>query len=232
MSNVTRLDRFKDIRDTMNWRDAAITQIDRFRQFAEGLGMPWDAVGRHTSKSIALPVIRITCGDKDIYIRDNFHDLNVCVVSPNPITTPLNAMFAGVLEPRNWDWYLGEIAKCRGYSWREWSDDQMETPGLLALSDDAPDYMVKKPETKRRWRARMTDPAWWGHDWSSGSKITWEGAFGPDATLWVQYHPFMQGIEPLVPSGANEPYKPGCRNFALALGDLEQVKALITRLAP
>ena len=120
------------------------------------------------------------------------------------------------------------VSKARNYSWREWTDEQMNTPGLLALSDDAPSYMVKRPDEKARWVRRMTDPAWY-RDWSS-DKLVWEGEFGPGVTMWVQDHPFMQGIEALVPSWATKPYEPGCRGFALALSDLDQAQNLVQKL--
>lgn len=226
------LNSFKSIPDEMLWKGSAIAQIDQFRQFAETLGFPWEVAGQHRSKSIDLPVIRIDCGGGlKVYLRDNFHDLNFCVVSDakQPITTPMSVLFDGVLEPRSWDWYLEQVSRCRNYSWREWTDEQMDTPGLLALTDDAPWYSVKKPEEKARWRRRMTDPAWFRHDWSSG-QIVWEGEFGPGVTMWVQVHPFLEGIGHLVPSSATEPYKPGCSGFALALSNLDQATTLIQRL--
>jgi hypothetical protein len=228
-SNVI-LDSYKGIPDQMIWREAAIQQIEQFRLFTETLGSPWDVVGHHTSKSIQLPVICIVCGDMKVYLRDNFHDINLCVVSEKPITTPMSVLFDGVLEPLSWDWYLAQVAKCRGYSWREWTDEQMDTPGLLTFSNDAvPSYMAKQPSQKARWIHRMTSPAWYREDWSSNT-IVWEGEDGPGATLWVQSHPFMQGIETLVPKSASQPYKPGCCGFALALPSLDDARKLMMKL--
>jgi hypothetical protein len=229
MTNSNDLDDFRNIPDRMTWKAAALDQIEKFRQFAEQLGFPWEVAGSHTSKSICLPVIRINCKDMEVYLRDNFHDLNLCVVAKQPIRTPLSVLFEGVLEPFGWDWYLEQVTRCRNYSWSGWTDEQMDMPGLLCLTNDAPAYAVKRPEVKARWCKRLTDPAWYRHDWSSG-QITWEGEFGPGVVLWVQNHPFMQGIAELVPSSASQPYKPGCTEFALALPGLDQARNLIQRL--
>lgn len=231
MSSVA-LDKFKDIPNQMLWREGGLRQIEQFRSFAEALGFPWDVVGHHTSKSIKLPVIRITCGSLNIYLRDNFHDINVCVVgdAKQPITIPMSVLFDGILPTLTWDWYLDQVSKCRNYSWREWTDEQMNTPGLLALSDDAPSYAVKEIGVKARWVRRMTDPAWFG-DWSRG-QILWDGEFGPGVTLRIQDHPFLEGISELIPlKGVYKPYKPGCHSFALALYDMEQATNLIKRLS-
>jgi len=229
VSNETALNAFREIPETMLWRDSALHQIDGFRQLTRGLGFPWEVVGHHTSKSIRIPVIRITCGDTKVYLRDNFHDINVCMVSKSPFTTPLSVLFDGILKPLDWTWYLSEIARCRGYSWREWTDEQMDTPGLLALSDDAPWYTAKRLDEKARWAKRMTDPEWWSKDWASGA-ICWEGKFGPGARLWIQVHPFLEGISKVVPASATKPYEPGCKGFAIAVGNLEQVEGLIKKM--
>lgn len=228
MSDMT-LASFEEIPDQMLWEGAALAQIEQFRLFAEELGFPWAAVGHHTSKSIPLPVIRILCGDITVYLRDNFHDLNICVVATKPINLPLSVLFDGVLEPLSWDWYLEEVRKAREYSWRGWTNEQMDAPGLLALSDTAPTYMVKTLKEKARWVKRLTDPEWYSSDWSSGT-ITWEGEFGPGTTMWVLRHPYMEGIGRLVPQSAAKPYAPGCKGFALALYDLGHVANLIQRL--
>jgi len=229
MSNETTLSTFRDIPDRMLWKAAALQQIKGFRQFADSLGVPWAVAGQHTSKSIKLPVLHITYEGAEIYLRDNFYDINICVVSEKPITTPLPVLFDGVLTPRDWEWYLGEIKRTREYSWREWTDEQMDTPGLLALTDDATSYAIKTAEEKARWTRRMVDPAWHGKDWAGGA-LAWEGEFGPAVALWLQDHPFLEGISNLVPRSAVGFYKPGCTGFALALHSLEQAGKITKRL--
>ena len=223
------LDSFQNIHNSMTWKGAALQQVNEFRALLEDLGFQWEIVGHHTSKSIRLPVICISHGETKIYLRDNFHDINICVVSKMRLKMQLSALLDGVLEPKDWEWYLNEIARARGYSWKEWSDEQMNTPGLLALSDDTPWYSIKKPDEKKRWAKRMTDPEWWGKDWAGG-EICWEGRFGPDAHLWIQYHAYLEGIEGIVPRSATGPYKRGCKGFAFAVFRLEQAKELIKKV--
>ena len=226
----TKLDTFKDIPDEMLWKGNALDQIEEFKKLAKSLGLHWATVGYHTSKSIPLPVVRFSTRNAQVYVRDNFYDINVCVVSKKPITTPLSVLFDGIITPPEpWDWYLNEISRCRGYSWREWTDEQMDDPNLLSLSPDAPWYMVRKLEEKAAWIKRMTDPTWYGMQWSGGV-ISWEGDFGPDAKLYVQHHAYLEGILELVPKTAVEPYKPGCMGFAIALENLTEAEALIQRL--
>jgi hypothetical protein len=229
VSSNAKLHSFKRIHDGMLWKGVALQQIDQFRLFAEELEFPWAAVGHHTSKSIALPVIRIAMPGMMVYLRDNFHDINLCVVADAPLTTPVSVLFEGVLEPLSWDWYLEQVERCQNYSWKDWTNEQMSAPDLLCLSNDDPWYKVKKPETKARWAKRMTDPAWFRHDWSS-STIVWEGDFGPGVTMWVLDHAYLEGISGLVPPSAAQPYEPGCSRFALALSNLDQATLCIQRL--
>lgn len=231
MSNeaAARLNVFRNVPNNMLWKGATLQQVNRLQQLAETLGFQWDVVGHHTSKSIPLPVVRLSHEGMAFYLRDNFYDINLCVVAEERLTTPLSVLFEGILKPLDWEWYLREVARARNYSWKGWTDEQMDTPGLLALSDDAPWHSVKSPEEKTRWLRRMTDPAWYSKDWSSG-KVVWDGVFGPGTKLWIQDHPFMQGIGEHVPESATHPYETGCKGFALALADLEQTEKFIKRL--
>lgn len=230
------LQKFRDIRKEMRWRDAALEQIDQFEKLADKFEVYPVAVGSHTSKSIELPVIELTIGNFRFLIRDNFHDLNVCVQTLGnygPVTLPLQELFEGILKPLDWDWYLGEIARCRGYSWKEWTDEEMDDPKILEVfttrKDGTQVDWKNSPEKKARWIKRLTDPEWYAHDWSSGG-LTWDGTFGPGVTLYNQQHPYAEGISALVPSEALKPYAPGKSCFALALDSFEQVELLIRRL--
>lgn len=229
MSSFAPLNAFTDIPDRMLWKDAARSQLEGFKQLVTKLGLLWEVVSDHTSKSVRLPVIRITCGNMGVYIH-NFHDINVCVVAREPIDIPLSTLFEDILVPRDWDWYLGEVAKCRGYSWKGWEDREMNSPGTLSPYRDAPDHMRKSAEVKARWAERLFHPEWYHNDWTSG-RICWEGEFGPGATLWVQNHAFLEGISKVVPHTAQRPYELGCSGFALAVASLEQVEKLVKRLA-
>jgi hypothetical protein len=75
----------------------------------------------------------------------------------------------------------------------------------------------------------MTDPSWYKHDWSSAT-ITWEGEFGPEAKLFVQQHPFAEGISGIVSPSALQPYQPGRKEFTLALNNMEQAETIIRRV--
>lgn len=226
---MKKLDDFADISPTMHWRGAAIAQIEKFKQFCDDLDLPYEVVGSHSSKSIQLPVIRIACPGFNAFLRDNFYDINICVVAQKSINLSFSALFDGIHEQKSWEWYIEEIARARSYSWREWTDEQMDDPTLLKLEPDAPSYMCKSEGEKLRWINRLSDPAWYFNDWSR-STICCDGEFGPGAELWTQGHPFMQGIENLVSEDASKPYAPNCKEFALAVGHLTQASVLIKRL--
>ena len=230
MSNGTTLGKFQNIPDRMLWKGAALRQIEEFKALAAGLGFPWQIVGSHTSKSIQLPVLRISIGGAEVYVRDNFYDSNVCVIAEQPIEISLSVLFEDILVPKDWAWYQKEIRRARNYSWREWTDEQMDDPLILTLDSDAPSYMLKSAPEKVAWLKRMTDPTWYSKNWSSGT-VTWDGDFGPDTVLWIQCRGGLEGISSLVPNEFQKPYIPGCTGFATALFNMELVEPFITRLS-
>lgn len=221
-------DMARSVPGNMRWGPAAAQQFTHLRLFSEALGLPWDVVGSHTSKSIKLPVLRFSCSGAEVYLRDNFHDVNICVVAEAPITVSFRGLFEGILTPQDWDWYLTQIARCRNYSWAGWTDEEMDLPGLIALSNETPSYAVKSLREKARWAKRMTDPEWFYCDWSSDA-ISCEGEFGPGAQLWVQPHPYLEGISELATAEAAKPYTPGCKGFAISLNGLGEAEALLRR---
>lgn len=225
--------------DQMIWKGAAAGQVERFAELAGRLELPAQVVSTHSSKSIKLPVVMFEHGGKKFYVRDNFHDYNLCVVSDQPFILSVSEMLEGVQESHSWEWYLEQMAQCRGYTWRCWTDEEIADPRILRVFKVHPNHKDNpnakaqwwdvRGDLKDRWLKRMTDPEWYVKDWSSGG-ISWDGEFGPGVKIFVQSHPYMQGIEEVVPHGASEPYKPGCKHFALALGSIEQVEAVIRKL--
>lgn len=223
------LNRFRKIRDDMIWKQSALDQLTEFEALAYRLKSDLEVVGAHTSKSIRLPVICLTLNGNRFFLRDNFHDVNLCVLAAEPVRLPLSAMFEKVLQPHDWDWYMAEVAGARGCSWREWTDEQMDDPNLLKLSADAPGYTAKSKGEKERWIRRFSDPEWYGRDWSS-AVLCWDGEFGPGVTMYGQSHPFAEGISGLVPPGALKPYAPGKSQFGLAIGDCKAAERMIRRI--
>lgn len=231
------LDDFANINDKMIWKNAALDQIKQFKALAERLCVVPEVVGSHHSKSIELPVVRLEINGKAILLRDNFYDVNVCVVSPEPIELSLHGIFEGVLKELDWDWYLGEIARCRGYTWDYFTDEEMEDPRILRVfklhkhgkPGDEPTEWNVRADQKDRWLKRMTCPEWWEKDWA-GNKLCWDGAFGPGVRMFAQPHPFMQGIDAVASAGASQPYHLGCKMFSLAVGDMETSEKIIRRV--
>jgi len=231
------LNEFRNIKDTMCWKEAALTQLKGFEDLAERLGIALHIVGSHVSKSIRLPVVELQINNDIFFLRDNFGDVNLCVRAENPIDLPLADLLQEACQECDWNWYLSQIAKCRGYTWEYFTDEEMDDPVILHVykkhkmepTGKKMDWSVLRDE-KDRWLKRMTDPSWFCHNWSSGT-ICWEGEFGPEAKLFVQYHPYAEGIRYLVPACALKPYVRGTRDFALALDSLESAELIIRRVS-
>jgi hypothetical protein len=118
--------------------------------------------------------------------------------------------------------------------WWKFTDEEMDDPQVLCVKTPSPrsgDMLEWKvyPEQKTLWFKRMTDPEWWSKDWSDGT-LCWNGEFGPGVKIFVQNHPYLQGISVLVPKESKEFYQPGKSEFAFAVGDLEAAELVIRRI--
>lgn len=231
--HIFGMERFKDITSQMIWRGSALAQIDRFEEILAALGsrlrFQAEVVSSHRSKSIDLPVIQVTTDAGSFVLRDNFNDVNIMATLKSPATLPLAEFFAGLQEPRTWDWYLTEIERARNYSWRAWTDEEMNDPRILRVRDKRPGvdlWWTKPPEEKDRWAARMSNPAWYSRDWSSG-ELTWDGSFGPGVLLFVQGHAFGEGINVTT---SNRKYLRGLSDFIIAVDSLQTAGSMIERL--
>lgn len=233
------LEGFKQIDDTMLWKKSALYQIEEFEAMAKRLGVELKVPGFHTSKSIALPVVAIIVEEANtsFLLRDNFYDVNICVMSHHSITLSYTELFRGVYRSLDWDWYLGEIAKCRGYTWDYFTDEEMDNPQVLRVvkphkcgkpGDKPMEWTVRRDE-KERWLKRMTDPSWYYNDWSRGT-LSYEGEFGPGVVMYAQQHPFAEGISGLVRREALELYAPGKTEFAFAVGSIKSAELIIRRV--
>lgn len=231
---------FANIGAHMLWKEAALHQLRDFSALSKRLNKPAIVVGSHTSKSIPLPVVKFTIDGYRFFLRDNFYGVNLCVLAPSPIDVPIAELFSGIIEPKDWNWYLGEIARCRGYSWKYFSDEEMDDPRILRVFrppehsyDGAPREWDCDKAEKDRWLKRMTDPEWYYKDWSH-SKLSWDGEFGPGVQIFFQGHAFLEGISALPEvfkeRGWNQPYERGCKAFALDVGNFENAEKLIRKL--
>lgn len=228
------------IPDSMIWKGPALKQIENFECLAHKLGVVPVIVSYHTSKSIKLPVLRFERNEVTFYIRDNFYDINLCAVSPIPFKLTPSELLEGIQGHKDWGWYLEEIARCRGYTWSYFTDEEMEDPRILRafkknLSEEerASGRSFERfvsPEVKDRWLRRMVDPEWWSRDWASGT-LSWDGEFGPGVKLYTLGFPYMEGISSVAPPDANTPYKKGGTMFSLALGNLHYLEQVIHRLS-
>lgn len=229
------LENFKTINDNMLWRRAALEQVDAFISLASRLSVKAQVVGSHTSKSIDLPVVRFKINGTMFFLRDNFYDTNICVRAKKPITLSYADFLGGACPEYDWAWYLNEIARCRGYTWHYFTDEEMDDPQILSVkkphefSGNVTEWS-RRPDEKKHWLKRMSNPEWWMRHWAGGM-LCWEGEFGPGVKLFRQSHPFMEGIGRLVPEEAMKPYQLGKSEFALAVENLETAELIIRRVS-
>lgn len=226
------IDKYKEVAPQMFWREAALEQIDQFENsiatFATRFRVTAEVVGSHRSKSIELPVVKLSTDAGEFTLRDNFHDVNLMAILKGPSTLSLEQLFAGIQEPLTWEWYLVEIERARGYSWCEWTDEEMNDPQILRVRDKRPGcdmWWEKKGDEKDRWAARMTNPAWYSHDWSHG-EFTWDGDFGPGVKLYRQDYAHAEGIKVTT---SNRRYMKGVSDFIIAVNSLTSAMTMIER---
>lgn len=225
------LNTFGNIPTQMCWASSAINQLESmstvFTELQTELGAQIAIVGKHTSKSIDLPVVELSTPIGKFTLRDNFYDVNLMAVLHTPASLSLAEFFAGVQEPCSWDWYLEEMEKARSYSWGRWTDKELRNPQILRVRDPRINrWCEKSGVVKDRWMARMTSPEWYEHDWS-GAALTWDGVFGPGVKLYRQSYAYGEGIPAKT---TNHVYARGCRDFIIAVGTLGQAVLLIKRL--
>lgn len=232
MQRIIDIDKFKTVAPQMLWRGAAANQIDAFENaviaFAARFRTTAEVVGSHRSKSIDLPVIKLVTDAGEFTLRDNFYDINLMAVLRSPSTLSLAQLFAGVREPVSWEWYLNEIDRARNYTWREWTDEEMNDPRILRVRDKRSGcdiWWEKKGEEKDRWAARLTSPAWYSRDWASGESA-WEGDFGPGVKLYRQDYAHGQGMEIKT---SNRRYVKGISDFVIAVDTLASAFTMIER---
>lgn len=230
--HIINIDKFKEVAPQMLWREAAANQINEFEKavvtLAKRFRVTAEVVGSHSSKSINLPVVKLSTDAGEFTLRDNFHDINLMAILRGPSPLSLEQLFTGIQEPLTWEWYLAEIDRARNYSWLEWSDDEMNDPRVLRVRDKRPGcdmWWEKKGDEKDRWANRMSSPAWYSQDWSS-CEFTWDGDFGPGVKLYRQNHAYAQGIEVKT---SNRKYLKGVSDFIIATNTLASAITMIER---
>jgi len=108
-------------------------------------------VGQHYSKSVPLPVSCIKFHPYDqvytyCFIRDNFYDIKLCVVSDGPVKIPFNLIYG------------------------EWSEERLEKERQRYIKYRSHD----EDESELRLRAYANDN-WYHEDWSSSKIIRKDG---------------------------------------------------------
>lgn len=215
------------IRDTMLWKEAALGQLKNFELLAESFNVRPNVISTHTSKSINLPVVMMELKGGTVVLRDNFHDVNVAIAWRNDFTSRLLA--SDLFPAHDWEWYMEQVNRCRNYTYLGWTDEEMDDPRILRVGVTNPSghsyWSEVRGAEKDRWIRRLTDPAWYEHDWSSGYLIT-DGPLGPGCKFRMMQRCFLQGMGGL-PSDMIEPWKPGMTSGALCLPNIMAARKLL-----
>lgn len=219
------------ISDDMCWKEAALGQLKNFETLASSFNVKPIVISTHRSKSIDLPVVMLELNNGTVVLRDNFHDINVAIAWRDDFTPRLLA--SDLFPAHDWDWYLSEIERKRGYCYRGWTDEEMADPRILRVqvtNVNGHAYMSEvRGEAKDRWIRRLVDPSWYEHDWSSGYLIA-DGPLGPGCTFRVMSRCFLQGMDAL-PADMTAPWQPGMTHGALCLPDIMMAHKLLSILA-
>lgn len=224
-AKMKTLSEFEKISGTMLWKNAALSQLESFKSLAGEIGSPEPiVVSSHVSKSITLPVALFSVPHLRIVIRDNFHGLNVWVESDRPITVPLSEIFPAI----DFAWYKSQIDSCRGYTYADWSIDEINDDRILRVRrKNGNGWSMVSGDEKDRWSKRMTSTEWYKKDWSSSSLIVDEESvnrakadieFNENTQFFRCEHCFAEGMSSL---WEKEPplYSVGSQNFIIAIDD-------------
>lgn len=204
--------------DEMLWKGSFLYQqtamINMVDVLEPLLKAPAEVVSTHRSKSIELPVLHLQLRGMEVFLRDNFYDLNICFLCDEAPQLKPSSLYVA----QDWDWYTHEIERKRGYSFKGWTDEQMDDETTFEVTvrhENGNSYQSKVgKDEKDRWRKRMTDTSWYGQDWSSGEIIV-EGEMGPGCKMYRTDYAYMQGISAVVPPGAGRPWMPGRTQFTI-----------------
>lgn len=173
--------------------DQASRQLSDFVTMAARLNCPIvGVVGTHHSKSLELPVMSMDFPEVHIACRDNFHDVNVLVRAKKTIDLPLSFFYPA----RPYSWYQEQLERKRGYSLRDWSDEELADPRILRVKrHDGNGWSEVKGDEKDRWNARASSTEWYSRDWSSG-KLLVEGPvpFNDQTQFFVTGHAYAEGM--------------------------------------
>lgn len=237
MSKFTSLGYENDQGTRVRWSEAAANQLERMEKLREAVsGFNLEVVESHFSKSIVLPVVRIDHPLGSFVIRDNFYGLNLLVLWNSEVNVPSSQIYG---EFKDWDWYLGEIQRKREYSFKGWSEEEIEDPRILRVrvtnNSGLSYWRSVSGEEKDRWAARNSSPEWYHKDWSS-CQILLEGEMGPGCRMYLARRAFAEGIDRYLRSLDKwdiPVYKPGAREFLIesgGYGDTEGImKAIVSQ---
>lgn len=178
-----------------------------------GFGPP-KIVSSHSSKSVGLPVSCFKFSPYDqvaayAFIRDNFHDIKVVVVSDSPIYIPYHILYPEWSQEK----YNDEKERYRGYP-----EDE------IILEVEGPIRGQKRINRRQELLASGTDE-WYSEDWSHGSILRKNDRIYRAEGVHEVY---CEGIDDLsLPRNAFRIYEDGMKEFGCSVGSYPRVALIL-----
>jgi len=173
--------------DNLIWKGGHATQARALLSVECLMGMECRIIGKHTSKSVGLPVAIFkedVCMEEKVYFitRDNFHDLKMVVLSSCPIEVDYEVLYRRMTPEQ----LVQEREGCREY--RKGGRNYNET-----------DFETDK----------------WFDDWCHDSLIRTEGKIFRASTTFEGYYEGM--LRSGIPKSAFQRYERGRQEFSVEI---------------
>ena len=208
--------------ENLIYGESAKKQITDFQELGAKFEVESRIVSTHVSKSCSLPVVQFAFPHGSFFVRNNFHDISLGVKWDHA----LHLDYSKIYKRMTWEEYMHEVDRCRGYSWSEWSDEDMDNPKILRVprrkSKDPIQWDEVNSKKKDRWIKRFEDPEWYWSDWSSARIV---GDFGNDGEFYEAPYTYAEGIGSNICE--NCPYSHGLSEFMLCYNDYDRVEEVI-----
>lgn len=209
------------VNEKMVWIGAAAKQVLRFQKMADEMNAPIHVISTHVSKSITLPVVRITGSNGTFVIRNNFDDYNLAVEWDFPVTLPMEDVY----RVMTWEEYFENIKRAESYChWCDWTEEELNDPRITRIEirygNGRTDWRDCDIEKKERWLKRFESTEWYRRDWSHAELIP-DGEMKEGCRFFVADYPYGQGIPSIMQT--YDRYRPGKTHFFIALDEVAEL---------
>lgn len=202
-------------------------QINKMCLLGSLLETDTEIIAWHPSKGYQLPVVRYQCQGVSFTLRDNLHDTNVLVESDFEIDVSLDFFYRRL----DYEWYVEQMGKKAGYTFRDWSEEELNDPRILRVKTGK-GWSSVSAEEKDVWTIRLTSTEWYT-GWSSGSLLhVGPVPFGLQSSFYLAPKAYAEGIPGNPPPPCYGPSKRflSCFNWPEAAGTCLKLMSLVAQL--